>query len=415
VSEVARVRVGRVLAGYAVAAALCGTGAYLTLGLAGQMLRDWTLHNALGGAAIGALVWVVVPRQPRNAAVWIMILTAVFQSTNALALGLGQWQLARLGLSSDISLLIPRELPLALALTLQVTAWIWIPAIFLLLTLGLLLFPDGRVPGPRWRPVAVAMAGVIGVVSLLFLWGARPSGKVAVYGGDAPFDQLPTVIVAAVSAGLPVLTLSVIASLVALVRRYRASTGVERQQFRWIGWGAAVLAGAMLLILPVFAASSIPMDLMRVATAAALPLFIVSYLVAIARYRLYEIDRLISRTVGYGLLTTLLVGVYAIGVVALGRIVQAVTGGGGHLVVAASTLVVAGLFQPLRRRVQALVDRRFNRARYDAQRTVKEFAQHLRGEVDIDALTDNLAAAAASTLRPAFAAVWLLSPGRGGS
>jgi hypothetical protein len=152
------------------------------------------------------------------------------------------------------------------------------------------------------------------------------------------------------------------------------------------------------------------MDLMRVATATAIPLFIVSYLVAIARYRLYEIDRLISRTVGYGLLTTLLVGVYAIGVVALGRIVQAVTGGGGHLVVAASTLVVAGLFQPLRRRVQALVDRRFNRARYDAQRTVKEFTQHLRGEVDIDALTDNLAAAAASTLRPAFASVWRPSP-----
>jgi hypothetical protein len=404
------VRIHRSLASYAVLAATAGGVLYLWLGLAEQMLRDWTLHNAIAGAAIGLLVLIVAPRRPRNRAVWTLVATAVFSSTNALALGLAQWQLARHGLPSDIAVLVPAQLPFVLAATLQVTAWIWIPAMFVLLTLGLLLFPDGTLPSPRWRWVSRSSTGAIALASALFLWGARPSSPVVVYGGDVAFDQLPVSMRAALAVGMPALLVAVGASLAAVIRRYRVSAGLERQQFRWIAWGAATLALAVLTIVPAFTVPSVGLDLMRAATAIALPIFIATYVIAVARYRLYEIDRVISRTVSYGLLTAVLVGVYALGVLGLGGLVRSVTGqGGGDLIVAASTLAVAALFGPARRGIQAAVDRRFNRRRYDAQQAIDEFTQGLRNEIDLDALGGYLVHAADDALQPSKIGLWLRS------
>jgi hypothetical protein len=127
----------------------------------------------------------------------------------------------------------------------------------------------------------------------------------------------------------------------------------------------------------------------------------------VTRYRLYEIDRIISRTVLYALLTLVLIGVYVSGVVGLGALVRTTTGGSGDLVVAASTLVVAALFRPLRRRLQTVVDQRFNRARYDAQRTIEEFSQRLRSEVDLDALTGETTRVAGETMQPHSVDLWL--------
>jgi hypothetical protein len=135
---------------------------------------------------------------------------------------------------------------------------------------------------------------------------------------------------------------------------------------------------------------------------------------AVLRYRLYDIDRIISRTLSYAILTVVLLGVYATGVLAVGWLFRAVTGGGGgDLVVATSTLTVAALFGPARHRIQLVVDRRFNRARFDAQRTTEQFGHDLRDEVNLDELADQLLVLAAATMRPRVATVWVRSAGGG--
>jgi hypothetical protein len=196
-----------------------------------------------------------------------------------------------------------------------------------------------------------------------------------------------------------------VAALIGLVVRYRHSLGVERQQLKVLALLAAVAAAALVTGETV-ATSGLPKQIADVLSAPGW--FAVAAGVAILRYRLFDIDRVISRTVSYAVLTALLASVYIASVVALGAVVRAATGGGGSdLVVAASTLAVAALFQPMRRRVQALFDRRFNRTRYDAQRTIDGFAQRRRDEVDLTALVRDLSGTAATALNPQHASVWL--------
>ena len=159
--------------------------------------------------------------------------------------------------------------------------------------------------------------------------------------------------------------------------RFRSSRGVERQQLRWVAAGAAAAVAGLL------AGAAVPQDNVLSGVLYSSVLFIpLAVAVAVLRYRLWDLDRLVSRTVTYALVTALLVVPYLLIVPAAGRLV----GGSGSLAVAAATLAAAALFQPLRRRVQDLVDRRFNRRRYDAARTVEGFAAHLRDQVDLDAL-----------------------------
>jgi hypothetical protein len=193
-------------------------------------------------------------------------------------------------------------------------------------------------------------------------------------------------------------------ALVCVVLRYRASRGTERQQMRWVGAGAAAAVIGLLLAIP---------GLLGLLPSRTSDVVLVGLLcppvgvaVAVLRYRLWDLDRLVSRTVTYGLVTALLVLPYVLIVPAAGRLAA----GSGSLAVAAATLAAAALFQPLRRRIQAVVDRRFNRRRYDAARTVDAFSVRLRDQVDLDALSAELLAVVDQTMQPSQAWLWLRPP-----
>ena len=185
-----------------------------------------------------------------------------------------------------------------------------------------------------------------------------------------------------------------------MVLRFRASRGVERQQLRWVAAGAALAVAGPLLLVPLDALGLAPTDAFSWPLLLSVPLAIA---VAVLRYRLWDLDRLVSRTVAYALVTALLLVPYLVVVPAATGLLQ----GSGSLAVAAATLAVAALFQPLRRRVQDLVDRRFNRRRHDAARTVDAFAVRLRDQVDLDALHGELLAVVTQTMQPTRASLWL--------
>lgn len=271
---------------------------------------------------------------------------------------------------------------------------------FVALAFVLALFPNGRfVPrASRWLVAAT--------VAMILLFPDAFNLAEPVIQGEAVLSARAAIML---SASLAIIAVG----LLAQVYRYRHISGLEeRQQTKWVmgPLGMLMVVASVPFVLPaafpgaherwVGWALLLSLSIMLV-----VPIGVAN---AVLRYRLYEIDRIISRTVSYALLTALLVGVYAAGVVGMGGVVRAFDGAGsGDLVVAASTLAVAAAFGPLRRRIQGLVDRQFNRARYDAHRTVETFTQRLRHEVDLATVTSDLAQVAASTLHPAYASVWL--------
>jgi peptidoglycan/LPS O-acetylase OafA/YrhL len=198
--------------------------------------------------------------------------------------------------------------------------------------------------------------------------------------------------------------LSLPPAAVCVVLRFRSSRGVERQQLRWVAVGAAAAVAGLLVALP--SGLGIAPDWISYIVYPALLSVPVGVAVAVLRYRLWDLDRLVSRTVTYALVTALLVIPYLLVVPAASRLAE----GSGSLAVAAATLTVAAVFQPLRRRVQDLVDRRFNRRRYDAARTLDAFAVRLRDQVDLDALEGELLAVVDQTMQPARTTLWLRPP-----
>ena len=266
----------------------------------------------------------------------------------------------------------------------------------------LLLTPTGRLPSPRWR----WWARVAAAAALLWLLGSvvdpaplqpefpevgNPLAVAALFG---PLDWVWV-------AGLVVLVALVVAAG-SLVLRFRRARGTERQQLRWLAWGAAVAAAALLVAMAgLFLADDFTLlNLGLGVSAAVLPLATGA---AILRYRLYDLDRIISRTLAYGLLSVLLALGYATVVLGLGRLLPQ----GSSLAVAAATLTVAAVFQPLRRRIQGVVDRRFNRRRHDAATTIQAFSTHLRDQLDLDTLRAELLAVVDQTMQPTRASLWL--------
>jgi hypothetical protein len=266
----------------------------------------------------------------------------------------------------------------------------------------LLLTPTGRLPSPRWR----WWARLAAAAALLFLLGS-------VVDAQPLSDQYPTIrnplTIPAVAGLLEVVrSLALLVSCAAvpvaagaLVIRFRRARGIERQQLRWIALAASLAPLAVLGVAAGVAMGSWVIIGWAVSLYLALP--VVATGAAILRYRLYDIDRIISRTLAYGLLTVLLGGAYAGVVLGLGQLL----GRQSSLVVAAATLAVAAVFQPARRRIQALVDRRFNRRRYDAANMVEAFSARLRDEVDLDALSAELLAVVDQTMQPTTASLWL--------
>jgi hypothetical protein len=272
----------------------------------------------------------------------------------------------------------------------------------LALTLGsflMLLFPTGRLPSLRWRFVAWT-AGVSGAVlialSFFYISPDQVGGAVSV--------------VAVVVASA--LFVSVFLSAISLVVRYRRADGVERQQLRWLAV-AAVLVGAYIVGGLIGFDRLLGEGVWNLINAASNAGLYAAVGVAILRYRLYEIDIIINRALVYGSLTVMLVGVYFGGIVVLQRVFVTLTGQQSTLAVVASTLAIAALFNPLRRRVQALVDRRFYRRKYDAAKTLAAFSARLRDETDITTLSDDLVEVVRETMQPEHASLWLRPHGAG--
>ena len=204
-----------------------------------------------------------------------------------------------------------------------------------------------------------------------------------------------------------VIAAALFAAAGSLLLRWRRARGVERQQLKWLAYAA------VMLVVVTIASSWLPDTLSIVMSTSMTLLFPVATGIAVVRYRLYDIDRLINRTLVYGLLTALLGAVYAGTVLVLGQVFGGVGGNPPSWAVAGATLAVAALFQPARRRIQAVVDRRFNRRRYDAARTVDGFSARLRDEVDLDTLSAELLAVVDQTMQPTTASVWLRPTGPG--
>ena len=361
--------------------------------------------NASGGsspvwysAALGVVGFVVASRKPGNPLGWIMLAAATVSS-----------------LSQDASFYMVADyrlrhggLPLGWVAVLAQPGW----AVSIVLSgLLVLLFPDGRPPSSRWRWVLWLYLAA----ATLYLVSALIVSVGAIAGHDIRVDTGGNLLVINDPKGssawwgvvegvfLPVLALCWLGSVVAQVASYRRSSGIRRLQLKWLLAGSATA----LITIPVATYLSGMHGLRGLAGgiigAVALLAIPVCMGVAIMRYRLFDIDRIVSRTLAYAIVTGLLVGVYA-GIVLLATRVVSVK---EPVAVAGSTLAVAALFNPLRRRVQRGVDRRFNRARYDADRTVALFAARLKDAVDLDSVRHDLAGVVQKALEPAHISVWM--------
>jgi hypothetical protein len=299
-----------------------------------------------------------------------------------------------------------RPLPPAAHLAALAGDSLWAVGLTLAVTLPLLLLPDGRLRSPRWRPVLVA--AVAGTTAELVGWVLSPdplTQTLEPVPKPFPLHGLAGTVATVVGwTGWGVLFACIPVAALCVVLRFRSSRGVERQQLRWVAAGAVGAAVGPLLILPLDVSGLLPVgDVFSIPLLLSLPLAIA---VAVLRYRLWDLDRLVSRTVTYTVVTALLVIPYLL----ILPVATRLAGGSGSLAVAAATLAAAALFQPLRRRVQDRVDRRFNRRRYDTTRTLESFTARLREQVDLDALAAELLAVTDQTMQPARASLWLRPP-----
>ena len=341
--------------------------------------------NALVLPLIGALI-VVGDR--RHLLAWLLIVGGAFLAVYNLA---AQYAPLALGLTS-------RRLSLPGGdLASWLTSWTNVPGIVILAAFLILLFPDGRPPSRRWRPVAWAGAVVLVVPTTILAvgyWPLRGPQLITQEGSEPPL------LVGAMfwTAFQGALLLGVI-GVVALVLRFRRAGAVQRQQIKWFAYGAAL---------------SIPLSLFPEARPygpylefLGTVLLLAGLGIGIFRYRLWDIDRLVNRTLVYGLLTATLGAVYAGLVLILGQLFGGIGTETPTWAVAGATLAVAALFQPARRRIQQTVDRRFNRRKYNAAKTIEAFSIRLRDQVDLDTLSAELLAAIDQTMQPTSASLWL--------
>jgi hypothetical protein len=342
---------------------------------------------AVSGTTVGA---VLASRRPRHPVGWLLLLLGL-----SLALGGVAPAYAAYGLLAR-----PGALPAAPAVA---RSWpITVVTAQTALGFVLLLTPTGSLPSPRWRWWArvTAAAAVILLVGLAVAGGPLDP-QYQLLGGPFDLRGQGGLLLVVNQLALAFTTLAVVVGAGSLVVRFGRASGVERQQLRWVAWAAALAVVGAVVALGGLAVGATALVTWTISACfAVLP---VALGAAILRYRLYDLDRIISRTLAYGLLTVLLAGGYAVVVLGLGQLL----GRDSSLVVAAATLAVAGLFQPARRRVQAAVDRRFNRRRHDAAQTIEGFAVRLRDQVDLDALHTELLAVVDQTMQPTQASLWL--------
>ncbi|MGK2964354.1 MAG: hypothetical protein ACSLFM_01965 [Tepidiformaceae bacterium] len=378
-------------------------GALLT-GVLVFVVLGWTSENqssigpdviALPALALLAVLgYVILSRYPTNRIGIGMAAVALCGSTFGLADGY-----ASHGLYVD-----PGSLPAA-NYAAWVVNWLWIWVLMAPVTLLLLHAPDGQLPSGRWRPVLVLDFVALGLLTVTQMF--QPGNIEDFPIADNPFglDGLRPLVLALNLGGFILLLPAVGCSGAALLVRFLRSTGRERLQLKWL---AAAAAGVILLNVLSWVVSFFGPDVWDYSSILAFCLVPAAAAVAILKHQLYDIDILINRTLVYGSLTAATIGSYLLLVVGLSWGARFVSGeGGNEIVVAATTLIVAALFQPARRRIQRVVDRRFYRSRYDAARTLDAFQVRLRDEVDLPTLQRDLARVVATTLQPERVGVWL--------
>lgn len=289
------------------------------------------------------------------------------------------------------------------------SSWTGGPGALLAAAFLFLLFPTGTLPSQRWRLVGwtAAIGGPLSALGLAFEPGPLDAHR-SIDNPVAIGGTLGAAVEVSGSAGGVALNLSVLAAGISLVFRLRRSRGVERQQLKWFVYAAVLMGGgfAASFVFSSGAVNSIAWT-SGILGFMCLPLAVG---IALLRYRLYDIDVLINRTLVYGALTAVLVAIYLVSVVALRGLVFGFTGKSSQLVVVASTLTIAALFNPLRRRIQAFIDRRFYRKRYDAKETLEVFSGRLRDETDLDRLGGELVSVVRGTVQPEHASLWLRMP-----
>jgi hypothetical protein len=396
--------------------------------LPGHLHAGWSvLSLALALAALGALFSVLNHFQPAGSiAGWfdLVIPLAVsvpgavivgYRPANPLGrilctMGLTMGVAALLGQYSDYALRTnPGSVPGGvLAAWLQ--SFFWFPVIGLV-PLLLLLVPDGSLPSPRWRPVAWIPAAAIALVSLGGALTPGPLGSDPRPGtpqNPVGIEPARQVLEVAVGVGFLVIPVVAVVALVALALRFRRSQGMERQQLKWFAYGAFLLIAGLAALLAPIRSEAVAKAIFAVGVGC----FTVGVAVAVLRYGLYEIDVIVNRTLVYGLLTVLLGLGYGGAVLIVGQLAG---GERSSLVVAGSTLAVAAAFQPVRRRVQATVDRRFNRRQYDAAKTIEGFSTRLRDQIDLDTLSAEVLTVVDQTMEPTSVSLWLRPSARGSS
>ena len=346
----------------------------------------------LAFSTVGVLV---ASYRPENAIGWLFLSGAFLWTTGELALEYGVYALI-----TD-----PGALP-AGAWAAWFGAWARGVGWFLIVTFLLLLFPTGRLPSSSWRPVLWGAVGLI-VVYTLSTWLSPESNDVRLAPVPNPTGLELEPIGVLYELANSVFPLLIVASGAAVIVRFRRSTGDERQQLKWFTYAVAVMTVVFvfwfsLALTGIVAPSSLMYDVPIIG----LP---VATGIAVLKHRLYDIDIIINRTLVYGSLTAILAGIYFGGVTASQSLLRTLTGQERlpQLAVVASTLVIAALFNPLRRRLQALIDRSFYRSKYDAAKTLEGFSKKLRDETDLQALSDDLVGVVRETMQPAHASLWL--------
>ena len=370
---------------------------------------DLTTGGLLGQALflvfplVGALI---ASRRPENPIGWLCLVDGLLWTTTDM-----------LDYHSLYVMASPGSVPFPVGLA-GVNHWLWVPTVGLLGTYVFLLFPDGRLPSRRWRPLAWLSGVVIASGSLGLMLSPGPLDMPRGIRNPFGLEAAPWVAVAAYAI-LPLLPLCMLASALSLVMRYRRSRGDVRQQIKWIAFAASLVALTYLIAIvasfihpsEIWFAAGLPLWLDLIEYAALLSITSVPIAIgfAVLKYRLYDIDLIINRTLVYGSLTGALALVYFGGVTVTQALFRNITGQEQlpQLVIVASTLVIAALFNPLRRRIQAFIDRRFYRAKYDARKILEAFSVRLRDETDLEALNEDLVEVVRETMQPAHVSLWL--------
>jgi hypothetical protein len=348
------------------------------------------LVTLLTFSVVGA---IIASRHPHNAIGWLFCSVGVTIGLNSLAGDYAEYWLA--GGSGMKSLA---------EMAAWFSSWAWILLTYVPTSFVLLLFPDGRLPSPRWRFVAWGAAiGIAGVVVGYALKAGPLEDFPQIanpYGVDGPIVGMVRVASSVVAAG------SLVASAISLIVRMRHAGSEQRQQIKWLAYGGTVVVGT-ICVSGLINLWNVPVGIV-VGNVALLGLPIFTG-IAIVKHHLYDIDLLINRTLVYGSLTTMLVAVYVGSIVVSQRVFVDLIGQEElpQLAIVASTLMIAALFAPLRRRIQATIDRRFYRGKYDSAKMLSVFSARLRDETDLGTLSDDLVGVVKETMQPEHVTLWL--------